>query len=53
MSELVTRLSIVASQQLRPFLSDMNTLISAKILNWYLIGIRWGMLWQILFDVKL
>jgi hypothetical protein len=52
-SELTTRYSMVFSSELQPFLLDMNDLFAEPILDFYAVGFRWGMLWKILFDVKI
>ena len=52
-SELVTRYSMVFSTQLEPFLQDMYELFDEPIPDYYAMGFRWGMLWKILFDIKI
>jgi hypothetical protein len=53
LSELGTRLSMLFSKELQPFLNDMQALLKQNPTDWYLVGFRWGLLWQLLFDVKL
>ena len=53
LSELSTRWSILVSDQYKPFSEKMYELLSAKIIDWYLVGYRWGALWKLAFDVKL
>ena len=52
-SELVTRLTMVFSAELQPFLIDMNTLFREERLDFYSIGYRWGILWKMMFDLKI
>ena len=53
LSEMSTRLSIVASEELEPFLSDLRELLGVEYPDYFLVGYRVGMLWQTIFDVKL
>lgn len=53
MSELTTRYAMVASTELAPFFEDEYELINESILNWYLMGFRFGMLWKIVFDIRI
>jgi hypothetical protein len=53
MSELTTRYSMLLSTELQPFLTDIYSLLAEDPTDWYLIGYRWGLLWSIMFDVKL
>ena len=52
-SEMVTRYSLLFSTEWTPFMSDMYDLFMEDIVDWYLVGFRWGMLWKIAFDVKI
>ena len=52
-SEMVVRWAMVGSTELNPFINDMYELFNEPILNSYLVGFRWGMFWQLLWDVKL
>jgi len=54
MSELTTRWSLLISTELEDFLGDMYELIYVpEIVDWFLVGFRWGQLWGLAFDVKL
>ena len=53
LSELMTRWALLLSQQLMPFLIDVNELFAAEILDWYLFGFRFGILFSMLADFKL
>ena len=53
MSELATRYSVLLALELSPFLEDMYVLFQDELLNWYNIGFRFGMLWKMLFDIKI
>ena len=53
MSELTTRYAALLAIELSPFLEDMYTMFEEPELNWYNIGFRFGMLWKMLFDIKL
>jgi hypothetical protein len=52
-SELATRLALVWSSQLEPFFIDIDMLFKQEPLDWYLIGYRWGILWKMMFDLKI
>ena len=52
-SEMVTRYSLLFSTEWSPFMSDMYDLFMEEVVDWYLVGFRWGMLWKIAFDVKI
>ena len=52
-SEMVTRYSMLLSTELTPFLGDMRDLFFQEYIDWYLVGMRWGLLWKVMFDVKL
>jgi len=53
LSEMTTRYSMILSTELTPFLADMRDLFFEWPVDWYLVGLRWGLLWQVMFDVKL
>jgi len=54
LSELTTRWSLLFSTEMEDFLGDMYTLIyDSEIVDWFLVGFRWGQLWSLAFDVKL
>jgi len=53
LSELGTRYSMLLSTEAEPFLTDIYALLAEEPTDWYLVGMRWGLLWQIMFDVKL
>ena len=53
LSELGTRLSMVLSNSLQDFLLDMFDLFKEKNIDWYRVGRRVGLLWKVVFDVKL
>ncbi len=53
LSEMVTRYSMIFATEFTPFVADMTGLIAAENIDFYLVGFRWGMLWKIMFDVKL
>ena len=52
-SELATRLAMILSEELEPFLESMADLFDQPILDNYLVGFRFGMLWKMMFDLKL
>lgn len=52
-SELVTRFTMVLSAELQPFLIDIQTLFEQTPLDYYSLGFRWGILWKMLFDLKI
>ena len=52
-SEMTTRWSMILSSEGAPFLADMNDLLGEEQTDWYLVGMRWGILWKLLFDVKI
>jgi hypothetical protein len=52
-SELVTRLTMVFSAELQPFLIDMDMLFKQTPLDFYSLGFRWGILWKMMFDLKI
>jgi len=53
LSEMITRYSMILSTELTPFMADMTGLLAKENIDFYLVGFRWGMLWKIMFDVKL
>ena len=54
LSELTTRWSLLISTEAEDFLADMYDLIYVpQIVDWFLVGFRWGQLWSVAFDVKL
>jgi hypothetical protein len=53
LSEFGARLSMIASDGFTKFLDDYITLFGEETLDWYLLGLRWGILWKEVFDVKL
>ena len=54
LSELVTRWSLLISTELEPFSADMYALIKeAEFVDWFLVGFRFGQVWQLAFDVKI
>ena len=52
-SEMVTRFSMIISKHWSALEGDLFDLFSDPITDWYLVGIRIGMFWKILFDVEL
>ena len=52
-SEMATRYSMLFSTELQPFLDDVYGLLAETPTDWYLVGLRWGLFWQLMFDVKL
>ena len=52
-SEMATRLAMVLSVEFEPFLRDEYELSNAPLIDYYLIGFRWGMLWKMMFDLKI
>jgi hypothetical protein len=44
---------MIFSTEATPFLLDMKDLFLEFPIDWYLVGLRWGLLWQVVFDVKL
>ena len=52
-SEMTTRWSMIFSSEAQPFLQDMYELFNEPITDYYNIGFRWGMLWMMLWDVKI
>jgi len=44
---------MLLSTEAEPFLTDIYALLAEEPTDWYLVGMRWGLLWQIMFDVKL
>jgi len=54
LSELVTRWSLLISTELEPFSADMYELIKeSEFVDWFLVGFRFGQVWQLAFDVKI
>jgi len=53
LSELASRWALIGSQELIPFFIDINSLFEDEILDFYLIGFRWGLLYAMLMDFKL
>jgi len=52
-SELVTRITMVFSAELQPFLIDMDMLFKQTPLDYYSMGFRFGVLWKMMFDLKI
>jgi hypothetical protein len=52
-SEFGARMSMILSDSFTEFLGDYMTLFGEDNLDWYLLGLRWGILWKEVFDVKL
>ena len=44
---------MLLSTEWEPFMADIGALLEQEPTDWYLVGLRWGLLWQIMFDVKL
>jgi hypothetical protein len=53
LSELLTRWSLILSSEAAPYWQDMIMLFEQDYLNWYLIGLRNGLLFKKLFDIKI
>jgi hypothetical protein len=53
LTEFGARLSMILSDSFMGFLNDYMTMFSEENLDWYLLGLRWGILWKEIFDVKL
>jgi len=51
-SELVTRLSLIISDEFQGFLTDMYNLFEEEYTDWYFVGFRIGLFWKKLFDVE-
>jgi len=52
-AELVTRLSLIISEEFQGFLTDMYEIFEEEYTDWYLCGLKVGMFWKLLFDVEL
>lgn len=52
-SEMATRLAMILSVEFEPTLQDLYELTNTEIIDFYLIGFRWGMLWKMMFDLKI
>lgn len=52
-SEMVTRVSMIFSKYWTELEGDLFDLFSDPITDWYLVGMRIGMFWKLLFDVEL
>ena len=53
LSEMSTRLSIIASEELTPYFTDTRDILAEQWPDYYTLGYRFGMLWQQVFDVQL
>lgn len=53
LAELVTRISLIVTDEAQAFLADMYYLFAAPYTDWYLVGVRIGIFWKKLFDVEL
>jgi hypothetical protein len=53
MSERMTTWSLILSNELSPYWLDMMTLFDEPILDWYLVGMRNGLMFKLLFDIKI
>lgn len=52
-SELVTRWSILITEDLQPMLNYVYGVLSAENIDYFLIGGRFGLFWKLAFDTKL
>jgi len=53
LSEISTRWSMLITTDLTPFLQDMYDLIEQPVVDWYLVGFRFGMFWKVAMDVQI
>ena len=53
LGELATRWTLIFSNNLQEYMTDVEALFAAEYMNWYLFGFRNGMLFKLLFDIKL
>lgn len=57
LSELGTRLSMILSNSLQDLLEDLwnifGTFTEYGYVDWYLVGMRVGLIWKVIFDVNL
>lgn len=53
LSEMSTRLSIIGSEELQPYLEDTRDVLAEDWPDFYTLGYRFGMLWSSVFDVKI
>ena len=44
---------VAAGQDAMPFLDDMYMLFDQPITDWYMIGVRFGMFWSLVFEMSL
>lgn len=58
-AEMTTRLSIIISEEATAFFQNLSILLfgtaekPVENIDWYLVGFQFGMIWQLIFDVKL
>ena len=52
-SEFATRVALILSQDLDPFIQDITVMVSKPVIDWFLLGLRIGVLWQTIFDIKI
>ena len=52
-SEFITRVAVVSSTEGVYFVQDMNLLFMQWFTDWYMVGLRCGMLWKLIFDLEL
>jgi hypothetical protein len=52
-AELVTRISLIVSDEMQGFLTDMYDIFAEQYTDWYLVGFRIGLFWKKVFDVEL
>ena len=53
LSEMATRWSMLITTDLSPFMQDMYDLIEQPVVDWYLVGFRFGMFWKVAMDVQI
>ena len=52
-AELITRISLIVSDEAQGFLTDMYDLFAEQYTDWYFVGFRIGLFWKKVFDVEL
>ena len=52
-SELITRIAVMGASEGVYFVEDMWTLFSQFYTDWYMVGLRVGMIWKLSFDLEL
>lgn len=52
-AELVTRISLIVSDEAQGFFTDMYDLFEEEFTDWYFVGFRIGLFWKKVFDVEL